>query len=82
MYHTCETSILGAGQQPCMYTHGRAFETFFLILFSIMTLAFSAATAHAPEKKGKVVGILCIIGFANLTYNAWLKTQHAFRHSS
>ncbi len=65
-----------------MYTHGRAFETFFFILFSIMTLAFSAVTAVAPEKKGKVIGILCIIGFANLTYDAWLKTQHAFTTAS
>jgi hypothetical protein len=65
-----------------MYTHGRAFETFFFILFSIMTLAFSAATAHAPEKKGKVIGILCIIGFAHLTHDAWLKTQHAFTTAS
>ena len=61
-----------------MFTHGRAFETFFFILFSFMTCAFSAATAHAPEKKGKVIGILCVIGFAQLTYDAWLKTRHAF----
>jgi hypothetical protein len=65
-----------------MFTHGRTFEAFFFILFSFMTLVFCAATAIAPEKKGRVIGILCIIGFANLAYDAWLKTQHAFRHSA
>ena len=81
MYHTCETSTLAAGQQPRMYTHGIFFETFFFLLFSIVTLVFCAATIIAPEKKGKVIGILCIIGFVQLTYDAWLKTYHAFSNT-
>ena len=80
MYHTYFTSTLAAGEQPYMYTHGIFFETFFFLLFSIVTLGFCAATTMAPEKKGKVIGCIVIAGFIHLTYDAWLKTCYAFTH--
>lgn len=65
-----------------MHHNGIFFETFFFLLFSLALLGFCAATAMAPEKKGRVVGYFVIAGFIYLTYDAWLKTHYAFTHTS
>jgi hypothetical protein len=60
-----------------MYTNGFAFECFFFLLFTAVSLVFAGTTAKSRDAFGRVLGFFVTLGFLKLTVDAGIRTGYA-----